>query len=337
MATFDQLRADQQAILQLVLQRGQSYDDLAGVLGVPTTRVRELAGEALAQLAPGTARRVDPEWRPQLVDYLLGQQSGPESRATRGHLKASETGRTWALSLIDALDDLYTDATRPEVPEAEAGATASAPAPPRARRERRPREPRRRRDGAEAAARPPILSPGTWRPERRRQALAGLVALLVLVAGVTTWLIAGGDEQAERASGDDQTQPAGQGGAPRILQQVDLRPPEGGGDARGQAVVAQRGNQTQLAIAAQGLEMTGRNEAYEVWLYNSQEDARSIGAQVTDREGNFQGAGPLPDDWQKYRFVDVSLEKVDRNPANSGNSVLRGRLGESGGQGDGGG
>ena len=59
MATFDQLSADQRAIVELVLQRGKSYDELADLLGVPEDRVRELAQGALVTLAPITAEQVE--------------------------------------------------------------------------------------------------------------------------------------------------------------------------------------------------------------------------------------------------------------------------------------
>ena len=52
MATFDQLSAQQRAIIELVLQRGQSYDQLADKLGMPVGRVRELAREALTSWRP---------------------------------------------------------------------------------------------------------------------------------------------------------------------------------------------------------------------------------------------------------------------------------------------
>src|SRR5206468_3339299 len=93
------------------------------MLGMPTSRVRELAREALAELAPVSAARVDRDRRAQLADYVLGQQSGAEETATRAHLRRSEAARTWAVSLIDSLDDLY-DGARPDVPAGEAEAPA---------------------------------------------------------------------------------------------------------------------------------------------------------------------------------------------------------------------
>ena len=41
---------------------------------------------------------------------------------------------------------------------------------------------------------------------------------------------------------------------------------------------------------------TRQGQAYEVWLFNSQDDALSMGAQLTDKQGNYQGAGQLPED-----------------------------------------
>ncbi|MGH2838723.1 MAG: sigma factor-like helix-turn-helix DNA-binding protein, partial [Thermoleophilaceae bacterium] len=117
MATFDQLPAEQRAILELVIQRRQTYGDLAGMLGMSNTRVRELAREALTELSPRSAARVEVDWRGQIADYLLNQQTGPESTATRGHLKRSESARLWALSLLDSLDHLYDERDLPVVPE----------------------------------------------------------------------------------------------------------------------------------------------------------------------------------------------------------------------------
>ena len=84
MATFDQLSAEQRAIVELVLQQGKTYEELAEMLGMPERRVRELARDALVELAPVSVRAVEEDWRGQLTDYVLGQQAGPESAATRG-------------------------------------------------------------------------------------------------------------------------------------------------------------------------------------------------------------------------------------------------------------
>ena len=303
MATFDQLRPEQRAIIELVLQRQQSYDRLSDMLGMPTARVRELARDALVHLAPVTAERVDDEWRGQLTDYLLGQQTGPESTATEGHLKRSEPARSWSLSLIDSLDTLYSDGNRPSIPQGEAPARAGRAAG----------------IGKAGAAGP--LSPEAQRVVRRRRLLGGLAALAV-AAVLAIVLLRGGDD--DEGGGNSNTNQPNQNGA-QVVGQVAL---QGQGNERGEGIAAitERNGQRQLVVQAQGLKPTGSGEAYEVWFYNSPRDARSIGAQVTDRQGNYQGAGPVPANYEKFRFVDISREKIDQNAGHSGESVLRGRI-----------
>ena len=90
------------------------------MLGMPEARVRELARDALLELAPLSGRGVEEDWRGQLADYVLGQQSGPEATATRGHLRRSEAARTWARSLMDSLEQLYATARCPRSPRGSA-------------------------------------------------------------------------------------------------------------------------------------------------------------------------------------------------------------------------
>ena len=75
---------------------------------------------------------MEEDWRGQLADYVLGQQSGPEATATRGHLRRSEAARTWAGSLLDSLEQLYENGSMPAIPEGE----RAAPRTPRPRRAR---------------------------------------------------------------------------------------------------------------------------------------------------------------------------------------------------------
>lgn len=294
MATFDQLSADQRAIVELVLQRGKSYEELAGLLGMPETRVRELARDALVTLSPITAEQVEEDWRGQLADYVLGQQAGPEATATRGHLRRSEAARTWARSLLDSLDTLYENGDLPQVPAAG-----------RDGRERRPRGGRAARD--EEPARGPLSAEARTAVRRRRRLaiLAGLAALVALA--VLVWpvgVLTGDDDEGTPSAGS--SRPAANGPA-------------------GIAVVAAQRGRRQVIVQAT-LTPNRQREAYEVWLYNSQGDAKSLGAQVTDSRGTYQGAGPLPTDYAKYRFVDVSREPIDQNRGHSGQSVLRGRI-----------
>ena len=111
--------------------------------------MRELARDALVELAPVSVRGVEEDWRGQLADYVLGQQSGPEATATKGHLRRSEAARSWARSLLDSLEQFYENGSVPAIPEGERGRRAAARGPAGAARAARAavrhgRTPRRR-------------------------------------------------------------------------------------------------------------------------------------------------------------------------------------------------
>jgi hypothetical protein len=359
MATFDQLPADQRAIIELLLKRRRTYDALSDMLDMPTSRVRELAREALTELAPNSAARVDPDWQAQVADYALGQQSGPESQATQGHLKRSEPARAWLLSLMDSLDQLYANGTRPELPEADGER-------PRARDRKERGADRRERDKPKAAAavvdrkagkdkaedeedvkdadetakRPsPLtggrrggpLSPAARSVVMRRRLIAGGVALVALILAVLilTGVLFGGDDNKDNDKADrgSETTTNANQQQTQLIGQLQLNPlDKSDKNTIGVAAIAKTGNKMQLAVQAKLPPRTGPKEAYEVWLYNSRDDAVSIGAQRTDAQGNYQGAGDIPVDYTKYKYIDISAEKIDRNRAHSGNSVLRGAI-----------
>jgi hypothetical protein len=319
MATFDQLSDEQRAIVELVLQQGKTYGELSELLGMPESRVRELARAALVELAPLSARRVEEDWRGQLADYVLGQQAGPESTATRGHLRRSEPARTWARSLLDSLEQLYVNGDTPAIPEGDRGGRAA-----RVKPERTPRAaPAKSASAAPRRERTPLGArvPGTV--QRRRLAALGAGAALLLLLALLLWPIGilGGDDDdpaAERASSGrqgDATGTNGQGGG----QTVSAR-------ARGQAIIADQGGKTRLLVQATGLPQGSTPQAYQVWLYNSEEDRRSLGFDVSE-QGQFQaGAESLPANYKDYKFIDLTTVNVDGDDAQTGPSVMRGVL-----------
>jgi hypothetical protein len=296
MATFDQLSAEQRAIVELVLQQGKSYEELSGMLGMPEDRIRELARDALVELAPVSVRAVEEDWRGQLADYVLGQQAGPEAAATKGHLRRSEAARSWTRSLLDSLEGLYRNGSMPAVPDGERG---------------------RRSAAAQRSPGGGLATPADAAVRRRRVlAAAGVLALLALLA-VLVWpvgVLTGDDDEpaAEQAN-------AGGGGGQNAAQQ-------GAGAPAGIAIVVEQNGRRQLLVQAARLDPSQQREAYEVWLYNSQGDARTLGGQVTDRQGNYQAIGNLPGDFEQYRFIDISREPLDQQRGHSGESVLRGRM-----------
>jgi hypothetical protein len=346
MATLDQLAAEQRAIIDLVLQRGRSYDELATMLDIPGSRVRELARDALIQLSPVSAERVESERRGQIADYVLRQQSGGEETATKALLRRSEAGRAWTSSLIDSLADMY-DGDRPEIPEAEAEAPSRRRERERPRERERIREPRAERTPARERrpAREPRqrereprrreqLSPDAQAAVRRRRIAAALLGALVL-AGVVVGIIAiasgGGDGKKKSKTTAARAQT-------KLIGQLLLKPVNGASSTnQGIAVIATQGNQPELIVQAK-LPPSKQGTAYGVWLYNSPTDNLSLGAQVTDQAGNYQGRGNLPSNLSKYKYIDISLQPIpDRacqsNPTclknaqkHSGTSVLRGKV-----------
>lgn len=309
MASYDQLSAQQRAIVDLILKRGQSYEQLADTLGMPEERVRELAGEALTSLAPVSAAAVDAGWRTQIADYLLGQQAAPEAASTRSHLRRSEAARGWSRSVLDSLEHLYPKGELPTIPSGDDAPEPKAAKPPREPKQPKPSTPRRELS-LEAAA---IV-------RRRRIAgiAAGVVALLFIVLVWPVGLLTGGDGSADNAGG-----PCGEDAKKTgVVGQVVLEPVKRNAKAAGVAEVTNTGNACEVRIVAK-LPRVGQRQAYEVWLYNSADDARSLGAQVTDNKGNFAGAAPFPANFERYRYLEISREQVDRNTAHSGNTVLR--------------
>jgi len=305
MATFDQLSDEQRAIVELVLQQDKSYDELSDLLGMPERRVRELARDALVDLAPISARGVEEDWRGQLADYVLGQQAGPEVTATRGHLRRSEAARSWTRSLLDSLEQLYPNGNLPAIPEGE-----------RARERGSQRRLAASRTGETAGA-----TVGEAIKRRRIMAAAGAIALLAI--GILVWpggVLTGGDDGAGgAASGSNASGSQAAGGQAATIP----------GQRQGQAIIAEQGGKTQIIVTATGLDPSTPRTAYQVWLYNSEQDRKSLGATVTDQQGSLQSGTQLPADYRKYSFIDVtsvSVQGSNRQSFQTGPSVLRGLL-----------
>jgi hypothetical protein len=311
MATFDQLSPEKRAIVELVLQQGKTYPELADMLGMPELRVRELARDALVELAPVSVRGVEDDWRGQLADYVLGQQSGPEATATKGHLRRSEAARSWARSLLDSLEQLYANGSVPAIPEGERG------------RAKRP---------AAVAARTAPAGPGLKRSPRG----AGLLGMLggaaggiALAAAVAVLLLALLVWPIGLLTGDDDTNTSGNSGDNKPAAQTGNQNQQAAtGEPAGIAIVVDQGGKKQLLVQAARLAPSGQNEGYYVWLYNSPSDARSLGGQVTDQQGSYQAIGAFPADYAKYKFIDVTRQPVgnDPNVKHNGQSVLRGPM-----------
>ncbi len=110
-------------MLQLLLERGQSYEDIAGLLGGSRDDVRKRARSALEELGGS-----DPDREVGLTDYLLGQ-ADPIGRADAvRHLQSDPEALALAEELTAKLRLLAPDADLPDLPQPKKRSRAAAAA-----------------------------------------------------------------------------------------------------------------------------------------------------------------------------------------------------------------
>src|SRR5512132_4701777 len=114
-------------MLQLLLEGGQSYEDIGSLLGVGPDEVRSRARSALREIGGA-----DPDAQVGLSDYLLGQ-ADPIGRADAvRHLQSDPEANALAQRLVQNLRLLAPRAALPEIPEPRGGRRAAPPPPPAA-------------------------------------------------------------------------------------------------------------------------------------------------------------------------------------------------------------
>ena len=343
MASIDNLPPDQRAVLQMVLGRGRGYDEIAEMLQIDRSDVRERAIGALEALGPGT--RVPADRRAVLTDYLLGQLPESDSDETRDQLARSPSERAWARVVASELQPL-SEGPLPEIPSA-AGDTDGGGEAPRA--------PAGEREAPVAAAaatataepeppRPTDRGPRSLGPASSRRGgwvLLGLVGAIVVAVVVVLIATSGGSSHKSNASASTNsgsTTPAAgtgttaQGCNPQTsttacpVAQINLRSPSSSSTI-GIAEVLKKGNTTAIAIVAQGVPANTRHDAYAVWLANSSSDAQRLGFvnPGVGRNGRLQTAGGLPSNASRFKQLLVTLE-TKPNPPQPGTIVLQGQF-----------
>jgi hypothetical protein len=334
MGSLDSLPADQRAVLQLVLQRGRSYDDIAKLLSIDRAAVRQRALGALDALGPETG--VPAESRALITDYLLGQLPPSVSQTTRDRLAESPADRAWARVVASELTPMATGPL-PEIPvEATRSEPVAAPAAVAAHDD----------DGDDVASRSGLPSggpPPERRSSRRGGALVlGLAALAVVVAVVLIIVLSGGSSNkpstqasttpptTTTAAGSTGTSTSGSTTsttATKVIGQINLTPPESSSKAAGIAEILQQGKTKGIAIVAQGVPPNTKHDAYAVWLYNSAADSQLLGFvnPGVGTNGRLSTAGALPTGAGRFKELVVTLE-TQAKPKQPGTIVLQGQL-----------
>jgi hypothetical protein len=166
----------------------------------------------------------------------------------------------------------------------------------------------------------------------RGRDIAEFLAPLAVVGVITGVLLVvqdgpkdeGGSDAPAIATTTEESTPAE---APSIVDEITLEAAPGAPqETDGTAAIAEIPGGALALYVTGTVEPTGTDEGYEVWLYNSRDDALSVGAQRAGADGTFEGQAPLPPEYKRFKYVDVSREKLDTNTEHSGRSVLRGRM-----------
>ncbi len=314
MPAFDTLAPDQKAVLQLLLKQGKTYDDIAGLLRLDATSVRERALDALDALGAQirAAEGLDPARQDELADHLLLQQTASERAATRSFLELSAPGRAWARGVSAELRPIGREAL-PEIP-AES----------------------REVDEAFGA-----LEERTAARERQQDSsrLGGVLVLgavgVVLALGLFLLFGRGGDDPADpvtqaggsttTAQGSGATRTTSVAGTQFPQQQINLEPPDKGSKALGYALLAEGG----FSFLAEGLPPSNM---YFVWLTKGTETAGAlpIGFATYDAKSKkLAGAiNALPEGSDQFDSLIVTREKT-KAPKAPGTVVLRGKIKQS--------
>jgi hypothetical protein len=327
---------EQRALLQLLLEGGQSYEDIGSLLGIGPDEVRSRARSALSEIGGA-----DPDAQVGLSDYLLGQ-ADPIGRADAvRHLQADPDANALAERLVQHLRLLAPKAQLPEIPAAKGGrrtapAAAAPPAPPAGTTAPPPGAPPPATPQA-APAGPGIASRaagalsglGGVEGKRRTQLIVGAAAALAIAIVLLVVVTGGGGDE---GGGDCQTVDTSapqQGGVPTIKlaavgSSADADCPPSGQMTLGAAPqqAQQQSNQAPTYVfQANAVELppTGESDRYVLWLYRSDTQAVPLGQQTVSDSGDLTGAVPLAAQqvlllpaFDKVRFSKVTQAQAEQ-------------------------
>jgi hypothetical protein len=330
MSRLDDLPPDQRAALSLLLRQHKSYAEVAALLSIRESAVRDRALAALMTLSgddstDGNSREPSSARREDIGDYLLGQQSGTSARlATRAYLDDSPEGRAWARAIAAELAPLASGPL-PEIPDGSERSQDSPGAndrlsPAVAEPGRKPGIHALRsgfgggRSGARAS--------GSLPSSRRGGAL--LLAAIVAAVVVAVILIVGGGGKSGHSStaGAASASATGTTG-PSVNGRYTLTSPNPASKAVGVVEILSEGSKHAFYIAADHLPAS-RGFFYAIWLYNSPTSHQALSrSPPVGSNGRLEGGALLPPNAGEFHRMLVTRERSVR-PAHPGPVVLSG-------------
>ena len=349
---------EQRAMLQLLLEGGQGYDDIGSLLGIAPDEVRSRARSALTDIGGA-----DPDAQVGLSDYLLGQ-ADPIGRADAvRYLQGDPEGNALAQRLVQNLRLLAPKAQLPEVPAPRDGHRVAPPPPPATQPPGAappPPQPPQAPTGPGFASRAAgFLSFGSLTGKRRTQAIVGGAAALVLVIAIIVVATSGGGGGSGNCAPLNISTPQ-QAGIPTMKLAAagslagESCPPSGQITLGSQQQTANQKNQSPtfvLQANAVHLPPTSSGERYLLWLFKSDTQSVPLGQETVDSSGNLTGAVPVPAQelvlfpaFQTIKFAKVtsaqanqvqqSLQAHGKKPSLLvpfvGNTVLQGNVADLG-------
>src|SRR5262245_517853 len=292
-------------MLQLLLEGGQSYDDLGSLLGIGPDEVRSRARSALREIGGS-----DPDSQVGLTDYLLGQ-ADPIGRADAvRHLQGDPDANALAQRLVQNLRLLAPKAELPEIPEPRGGRKAAGPPPSPAPRSAGASQRTAAPSTPAAPSGPGFASRvagffsglGGQGGKRRTQLLVGIAAALALIIVVVVVAASGGSSSGSSDCKGVDASVAQQAGVPTIklvatgtAADADC-PPSGQITLGATQQAANSQNQTPtFALQAKAVHLppSADGDRYLMWLYKSDTQSLPLGQETVDSSGNLTGGVPL--------------------------------------------
>jgi hypothetical protein len=311
MGSLETLNDGQRAVLQLLLGKGKSYDEIARLLHSDVGAVRRRAQAAVDALGPDNSDVPD-DRRKEIADYLLGQQTASQRAATREYLEGSPAGRGWARSAATGLAPFADDDALPDIPAEREEVAQAFDALDR------------------RTARQEEVQRSSQLGGRLIAAGLGVVVAIIIILVVS---LTGGDGSATGTSAT--TGPTATtdslGGSAGIALQGTLQPPTGtNSTAKGEVAIVyfSQSGRWRLALAATSLPPSStRGSAYGVWFYTSPKQAQFLGfpAKAVGPDGKLQTVADLPANTPQYHEVLLTSEAT-RSPTQPGTVVLRALL-----------
>jgi len=291
-------------MLELMLQRGQGYAELSGLLGIPEEDVRSRARDALRELVGE-----DPDRNVGLTDYLLGQADPIDRADAARHLREDDEDRELASELAAKLRLLVPDARLPRLPgETRQPRPRRISMPASAERLRSRLPARLRREGPRGAA--PSRTRLSGRQNRLIVALSAAGLLLVFVVLAVTGAFGGGSSSSSSTSAADST--SSNASATDKSVRVTLAP-QHGGQASGSAVFATASaGQPYVELNLSGLQQPPQGRAYVAWLLLNEQVGHPLTPVALGTSGNYDQRIPLSNFQlplaQRACAIDISID-----------------------------